>query len=296
MLNPITRWFSTSTKSDEGRNEVNQLKGRITELERELQLHRKIKIVADLQHANVCKLLREQEQFQRLWLFTADAIQQVRDALSTTAFEGQLQLQQLAKTSFSQQRFNELFTRMRLSIDNPSADDAVPADVSATAIDELLKDFVHQTIIMAKNIEYSANKSFLVTAKLDHIIWKTEIYRLFWGKSDKTINDFADYSKSRLGQWYYQGDGYKLYHGYPAYRALESPQREVHEFGIEALNQAFQKDSAAAFKSLEKMEDASTRILQLLSELSTEIAVQQLDGERRTDELIQASASNGALQ
>lgn len=294
MLNPITRWFSTSTNFDDGRNEVNQLKGRITELERELQLHRKIKIVADMQHANVCKLLREQEQFQRLWLFTADAIQQVRDALSITATEGQLQLQQLAKTSFSQQRFNELFTRMRLPIDNLSIDESDQQEDPAASIDELLKDFVHQTILMAKNIEYSANKSFLVTAKLDHIIWKTEIYRLFWGKSDKTITDFADYSQSRLGQWYYHGDGYRLYHGYPAFRALEKPQQEVHEFGIEALNRAFQKDSAAAFSFLEKMEEASTRILQLLSELSTEIAEQQSDDRIVSDDSSPASVSNGA--
>src|SRR5690606_3091466 len=119
----------------------------------------------------------------------------------------------------------------------------------------------------------------------------TEIYRLFWGKSDKTITDFADYSKSRLGQWYYHGDGYKLYHAYPAFRALEKPQQEVHEFGIEALNQAFQKDSAAAFKSLEKMEEASTRILQLLSELSTEIAELQPDPGISADATLQASAS-----
>ncbi len=274
MLNPISRWLSTPTDTDTGRNEVSRLKGRITELERELQLHRKIKIVADLQHANVCKLLREQEQFQRLWLFTADAIQQVREALSSTAMEGQLQLQQLARTNISQQRFNELFAHLKTSSDKALTDNAV-APGSTAAIDALLTDFVDQTLLMARNIEYSANKSFLVTAKLDHIIWKTEIYRLFWGKSDKTIADFADYAKSRLGQWYYHGDGYKLYHGYPAYRALEKPQQDVHKYGIEALTQAFQKDSAAAFKALEKMEEASTQILQLLSELSTEIAESQ---------------------
>ena len=286
MLNPISRWLSAPTNTDADRDEITRLKGRITELERELQLHRKIKIVADLQHANVCKLLREQEQFQRLWLFTADAIQQVR--------EGQLQLQQLARTDISQQRFNALFAHLKISNGKTLKDDASTSGVPKAAIDALLADFVDQTLLMTRNIEYSANKSFLVTAKLDHIIWKTEIYRLFWGKSDKTIADFADYAKSRLGQWYYHGDGYKLYHGYPAYRALEKPQQEVHEYGIEALNQAFQKDSTAAFKSLEKMEEASTKILQLLSELSTGIAEPQSAGTVASELTHHLSASNGA--
>ncbi len=276
MLKPISRWFSNSPPPAD--SEAEQLKSRIEELERELQLHRKIKIVADMQHANVCKLLKEQEQFQRLWLFTADAIQQVRDTLSNTALEGELQLQQLARAGASQQRFNTLLQNSPLGRAG-----LLPADVtvdslgSAAEIDQLLRDFLEHTSQMAKNIEFSANKSFLVTAKLDHIIWKTEIYRLFWGKSDKTIEDFSDHSKSRLGRWYYHGDGFRLYHGHRTYQALEQPQKEVHECGLQALTCAFQKDSAGAFKHLEKMEEASTRVLQLLGDLSTEVAAQHHD-------------------
>ncbi len=276
MLKPISRWFSNSSTPTD--SDTEQLKNRIEELERELQLHRKIKIVADMQHANVCKLLKEQEQFQRLWLFTADAIQQVRDTLSSTALEGELQLQQLARAGASQQRFNTLLQNSPLGragllpVDSP--DDSF---ASSAEIDRLLRDFLEHTSQMAKNIEFSANKSFLVTAKLDHIIWKTEIYRLFWGKSDKTIEDFSDHSESRLGRWYYHGDGFRLYHDHRTYQALEQPQKEVHEFGLQALTCAFQKDSAGAFKNLEKMEEASTRVLQLLSDLSTDVVAQHHD-------------------
>ncbi len=115
-------------------------------------------------------------------------------------------------------------------------------------------------------IKKSALRAFIQTVKLDHIVWKAEVYSKLFENSNKSIDDFSKHTDCRLGQWYYQGDG-KQYASHNAYAAIEEPHKRVHAAGIEAMLAAKADNAADAQESLRAMENASNEIFRHLSAL-----------------------------
>ncbi|WP_441002931.1 CZB domain-containing protein [Pseudocolwellia agarivorans] len=113
--------------------------------------------------------------------------------------------------------------------------------------------------------------SFIQTVKMDHVVWKLEVYQVMLGMSDKTINDFADHTMCRLGKWYYQGEGAEKYSSNDAFKQVEKPHAEVHINGIAALKSHNEGNAEQALKSLELMEAASFKVVDLLTLLSRQI-------------------------
>lgn len=122
---------------------------------------------------------------------------------------------------------------------------------------------------MHNTITAAALKSFVETAKVDHLIYKLDIYKIFMGISDKKADDFASHTTCRLGQWYYEGDGRQSFSTLQSFRDLETPHREVHQQGTQALKSLAASDMAAASTALGKMEAASQRVLDLLEQLAS---------------------------
>ena len=106
--------------------------------------------------------------------------------------------------------------------------------------------------------------NFLQTVKLDHVIWKTDVYRCLWGKSDKDASHFADHTSCRLGQWYYSDQSAELKTN-ADFKALEEPHKRVHRGGIMALSNA--SDQAMVTEGLRIMEEASTEVIDILTRL-----------------------------
>ncbi|MDQ7048004.1 MAG: CZB domain-containing protein [Enterobacterales bacterium] len=119
---------------------------------------------------------------------------------------------------------------------------------------------------MFRVIDESTHSSFMQTVKLDHVTWKSEVYRAIWGLSDKTVQDFADHHQCRLGKWYYQGKG-KDFKSHSAYKRLEKPHENVHKGGIMALNAVKNGDNSQVKAGLSLMESASTEVIDILTEL-----------------------------
>lgn len=115
-----------------------------------------------------------------------------------------------------------------------------------------------------KIVERSYRESFIQTVKMDHVVWKAEVYRAFLGLSTKTVKDFADHTQCRLGKWYYQGEGSQLYKGMAGFQRLEAPHKKVHAMGIEALKCEHAEDG---MKYLKQMEEASMEVIKCLDEL-----------------------------
>jgi hypothetical protein len=135
-----------------------------------------------------------------------------------------------------------------------------------------VKDIIQQITDVSKSmfdvIESSTHSSFIQTVKLDHVVWKAEVYRYIWGLSNKTMNDFADHTLCRLGKWYYQGGG-QDYKQYDAFKQLETPHKNVHQNGIAALQAHHNKNEKLTFECLQKMEKASDQVIDILSKLET---------------------------
>lgn len=114
--------------------------------------------------------------------------------------------------------------------------------------------------------------TFVQTVKLDHIIWKAEVYRAIRGKSGKSIHDFADHTQCRLGKWFYQGDGKQQYSSLQAYKLLERPHKLVHDSGKLALEALANNQSNKMIDALQQMEQASEDVVAQLNALESAIS------------------------
>ncbi|MFC3093186.1 chemotaxis protein [Alteromonas sediminis] len=123
---------------------------------------------------------------------------------------------------------------------------------------------------MKLTIDASSHRSFIQTVKLDHIVWKGDVYAVLMGKSAKRIEDFADHTMCRLGKWYQQ-DGKTKFAGNSAFRELDGPHAKVHKYGVDAMRAFQQGDQETGIAHLLEMEQASERVMAILDQL-TELA------------------------
>ncbi len=143
---------------------------------------------------------------------------------------------------------------------------------STSSIEGIANRIVTLSQHMYAVITNSTADAFIQTVKMDHVVWKLEVYQVMLGMSDKSINDFADHTMCRLGKWYYQGEGANKYSDHGVFRQIEQPHTEVHQNGLEALKFNASGEQEQTLKSLSLMEKASFKVVDLLTELSHEIS------------------------
>ena len=121
---------------------------------------------------------------------------------------------------------------------------------------------------MKSSIVDVIDRSFLQTLKLDHIVWKGEIYELALGRSQKSTDSFEDHKQCRLGQWY-SSEQSRQYQKNTSFRALERPHTDLHQHG--ALKQLQSGDVSQSLLTFEKMEQASEQVINILDDLGSQI-------------------------
>lgn len=118
-------------------------------------------------------------------------------------------------------------------------------------------------------IHFVAIQQFLNTVKLDHVIWKGDIYsRLLDDNADLLVND---HTQCRLGKWYYADEGQKFI-SHDAYRRLERPHKMVHLSGRKALQARAQGCLRDEEMYLSEMESASCSVIQYIDNLLESIS------------------------
>ena len=121
---------------------------------------------------------------------------------------------------------------------------------------------------MEATIAAAALRSFVELAKVDHLIFKFEVYRVFFGLSQKTSGDFADHNSCRFGQWYYGGEGRECFSLLPGYRAVEAPHKAVHAHAHAALDAYFGNDMSTGLAEIGLMEQASQEVITGLEQMA----------------------------
>ena len=121
---------------------------------------------------------------------------------------------------------------------------------------------------MEKTIAASALRSFIEVAKIDHLVYKFEVYKVFMCQSEKKLEDFADHTHCRLGKWYYEGEGKAQYSTLPGYREMEAPHQRFHSAGLAALRAYFDGVHEKAFAGIAEMEAASMEVLANLDRIA----------------------------
>ncbi len=137
-------------------------------------------------------------------------------------------------------------------------------EAASESLHELL-DLSHK---MEGAIAASALRSFVELAKVDHLVYKFEVYRVFMGLSRKNPHDFASHTQCRFGQWYYEGEGKTSYSALSGYKQVEQPHRAFHTHGASAVEQFHGGDFQAALHGISDMEQASMQVIAELERMA----------------------------
>jgi hypothetical protein len=136
---------------------------------------------------------------------------------------------------------------------------------SATQNMQALFDLSHR---MEGAISASALRSFVEVSKIDHLVFKFEIYKVFMCQSHKTPSDFADHAHCRLGVWYYTGEGHNCFSRLSGFSEMEAPHKRFHDSGIAAIRHLHDGDLARGFEAINEMEKASMDVLASLERIA----------------------------
>ncbi len=116
------------------------------------------------------------------------------------------------------------------------------------------------------------NKIFIDLAKLDHMIYKDNLYKLLFNEEHNFKE--TDYHSCRLGKWYEKGLGKSTFAGLSSYSKLEPYHRAVHEnANFLASKLQNKKDVFLTFElndKIKKLEDASMGVFVMLDNMLKE--------------------------
>lgn len=131
-----------------------------------------------------------------------------------------------------------------------------------------MQGMMQLTRAMTNTIAGTALRSFVETAKLDHLVYKFEIYKVFFGLSPKQEGDFASHTGCRLGKWYYQGDGKDCFSQLAGYRDVEPAHIAFHQHGVEAVRRFRAGDIDGCLAEIMVMEKESLTVLEQLERMA----------------------------
>ncbi|MCQ8105203.1 CZB domain-containing protein [Methylomonas sp. SURF-2] len=121
---------------------------------------------------------------------------------------------------------------------------------------------------MEQVVAASSLRSFCELAKVDHLIYKFEVYKVLFHLSPKTAQDFAQHTECRLGKWYYGGEGKSCFSQLPGYGDIEQPHIAVHASALGALKAHAEADTASMLSHIGNMEEASLLVLANLEKMA----------------------------
>jgi len=121
-------------------------------------------------------------------------------------------------------------------------------------------------------VESISNTIFVNLAKLDHVIYKNNLYQLLFGES----NDFKPtaHTACRLGKWYDSGLGKKEFGKVKSYSSLNRPHQIVHDeansLAAECAGNAVTCSKAKIEEKVKNIEEASQDVFETLDKMLEE--------------------------
>jgi methyl-accepting chemotaxis protein len=147
---------------------------------------------------------------------------------------------------------------------------AIDVAASSTQIDAVVENVIDRSDHMQHVISTTATHTFLNTVKLDHAVWKNDVY----DRIDKKVFDseVTKHTECRLGKWYHNGgDGHKNFQHSKSFKAINTPHQAVHDSGHAALKAAQSGDDKTMLNTLDKMETASLEVINQIDNLISEV-------------------------
>lgn len=130
---------------------------------------------------------------------------------------------------------------------------------------------IEELVGMAKQTELTSRgtslRGFCEVAKVDHLLFKLRVYRVLFGLSKETADDFADHTACRLGKWYYEGEG-QQYRDLPGYEQMNKPHLMLHRAVQDSLRLSHQGKRREALAAVRQMEKAGHDVLASLEKMA----------------------------
>lgn len=133
----------------------------------------------------------------------------------------------------------------------------------------MVEDVLQRSNKMQHVIHNAATASFLNTTKLDHAVWKSNVYQLI--EKNHHSHDVNSHTECRLGQWYFKGFGAENYQHLSNFKALDAPHKAVHDAGKAALAARQKGNLPEMVRQLRLMEDSSMRVVNCLDNLLRDV-------------------------
>ncbi|HEY6612153.1 MAG TPA: methyl-accepting chemotaxis protein [Pseudomonas sp.] len=148
-------------------------------------------------------------------------------------------------------------------------DSATEVSASSVQINEVVGVMIERSEHLQQIIRDTSTTSFLNATKLDHAVWKNQVYRHIHNAEFGV--QLTCHTECRLGKWYFQGYGARHYTHVHSFQALDAPHREVHEAGQRALRAGHEGDLQGMREALEQMEEASMVVVNCIDELMRQL-------------------------
>ncbi len=148
-------------------------------------------------------------------------------------------------------------------------------NASKTQIDELygkIVSFEKNASRSVFEVAYLSDKIFASLAKIDHVIYKHNVYALLFGEK----NEFKEskHTACRLGQWYSNGKGKEEFSKMPSYPKLDKPHAIVHTQANKLAHECAGNKAMCSKETIEKMvtdiEHASREVFSILDDMVEE--------------------------
>ena len=128
-----------------------------------------------------------------------------------------------------------------------------------------LLELSHQ---MEGAISAASLRSFIEVVKIDHLIYKFDIYKVFMGISDRSADSFAVHTACRLGKWYFEGEGKDCFSKLDGYAAVANPHQTFHHNGREAVTAFRNGEVLRGIELIGKLEADSMEVLAALERIA----------------------------
>ncbi|QFR50476.1 chemotaxis protein [Sulfurimonas lithotrophica] len=141
-------------------------------------------------------------------------------------------------------------------------------------LEEKIISFEKKSSRSVYEVEYISDKIFASLAKIDHVIYKNNVYALLFGEE----NDFqkSDHKSCRLGKWYNEGIGKEEFSETASYPKLDSYHASVHENANKIVEECAGDKAICSKEEIEKMvneiEASSLKVFEYLDGMVEEKA------------------------
>lgn len=127
----------------------------------------------------------------------------------------------------------------------------------------------YRQMFFASNIHLN-EKDILEVMKTDHLLWRWRVYNMLLGIESIDHHVAASYQTCRLGKWFY-GEASAEVRTLAAYEQLEEPHIAVHQYALEAAQRYEAGDIAGSHEAFVKLEEASHKVIELLTSIQAKM-------------------------